>query len=56
MQLDVLRSRSRLGREADGLLSGVFSCTEHEYGEAFLFPKCMKVSSREQSWGVLTRD
>lgn len=53
MQPDVLRSRSTLQREADGLLSDVFSLTEHEYEKAFLFSKHMKVSNVEQSQEIL---
>lgn len=53
MKPNVLRSRSTLQREADGLLSDVFSLTEHEYEKAFLFSKHMKVSNVEQSLGIL---
>lgn len=51
MQPNVLRSRSTLQREADGLLSEMFSLTEHEYEKAFLFSK--HISNVEQSQGIL---
>lgn len=53
MQPNMLRSRSVLQREADGLLSDVFSLAEHEYEKAFLFSKHMKVSNVEQSQRIL---
>lgn len=53
IQPNVLWSRSALQREADGLMSDVFSLAEHEYEKAFLFSKHMKVSNVEQSQKIL---